>query len=236
MTTHQRATLSSSIELEPEQYFLDLHRRHVLRIPPLSRPPRSVRVCLLGRSVSQGSGGTCLLPVMISPTRSLKFPQGTMKTVSGSFVVPQVSALDNWVAGYEYRASTWVGIDGFRLTPNGPSCPNMLQSGIDTLLTLDVNGIPTYSCCRKDIVPLLSWRLFSVMSFLQPGTNGCLRAWSHSIRHASGARPAIPSMSRSSRPRQSQAARRSSITPPERPTQRLSARRTRHCALSSRTG
>jgi hypothetical protein len=79
-----------------------------------------------------------------------------MKTVSGSFVVPQVSAPDNWVAGYEYRASTWVGIDGFSLAPNGPSCPNMLQSGIATLLTLDTNGVPTYSCCRKCIVSPLS--------------------------------------------------------------------------------
>jgi hypothetical protein len=88
-----------------------------------------------------------------------------MKTVSGSFVVPQVSAPDNWVAGYEYRASTWVGIDGFSLAPNGPSCPNMLQSGIATLLTLDTNGVPTYSCCRKCIVSPLSWPLLSVMNF-----------------------------------------------------------------------
>jgi hypothetical protein len=51
MTAQQRAALGPSIKLEPKQHFPYLHRRHVLRIPPLSRPPRSVRVCLLGRSI-----------------------------------------------------------------------------------------------------------------------------------------------------------------------------------------
>jgi hypothetical protein len=74
--------------------------------------------------------------------------QGTLQSVSGSFLVPQVSPPPySWVDGTEYAASTWVGIDGFSLTPNGPSCPNMLQAGISMRVTPSASGT-TYHCCR----------------------------------------------------------------------------------------
>jgi hypothetical protein len=76
-----------------------------------------------------------------------------MKAVSGSFLVPHVSPPDNWVAGTQYAASTWVGIDGIDYSPKGPNCSNMLQSGISTRVTPDTHGTLNYECCRECLIP-----------------------------------------------------------------------------------
>jgi hypothetical protein len=79
----------------------------------------------------------------------LSASQGTLQSVSGSFIVPEVSLPENFVVGTQYAASTWVGIDGFSITPNGPKCPNLLQTGVSSRIEAETSGEVVTSCYRK---------------------------------------------------------------------------------------